>query len=61
MSAFGGFPPELFLFFEGLRNDNSKAYWSANRTVWAEQVRTPMLALLEAARSLASRVVPSHR
>lgn len=47
MSAFRGFPPELFTFFEELRHDNSRAHWSANRVVWEEQVRKPMLALLD--------------
>lgn len=28
MSAFGGFPSDRFTFFEGLANDNSRAYWS---------------------------------
>lgn len=46
MSTFGGFPPELFTFFEGLHEDNSKDYWNANKTVWHEQVRKPMLTLL---------------
>lgn len=46
MSAFGGFPRELFTFFEGLAADNSKVYWTANRAIWEKQVRAPMLALL---------------
>ncbi|MGD9695944.1 MAG: DUF2461 domain-containing protein [Thermoleophilia bacterium] len=46
MNGFGGFPPTAFAFFEDLEADNSRDYWSANRTVWEEQVRGPMLALL---------------
>ncbi|WP_261625018.1 DUF2461 domain-containing protein [Nesterenkonia marinintestina] len=46
MSTFQGFPPELFTFFEGLSEDNSKDYWNANKTIWQEQVREPMLTLL---------------
>lgn len=46
MSSFRGFPPDLFTFFQGLANDNSRAYWSANKTVWEEHVRQPMVALL---------------
>ena len=45
MTAFRGFPRELFAFFEGL-HDNSKAYWTANKATWEEHVRQPMLALL---------------
>lgn len=47
MSQFRGFPPELFTFFEGLERDNSKSYWNAHRTVWENQVRSPMRALLD--------------
>jgi uncharacterized protein (TIGR02453 family) len=46
VSAFRGFPRQLFTFFEGLCEDNSKAYWTANKATWEEQVRQPMLALL---------------
>ncbi len=46
MTAFRGFPRELFAFFEGLQYDNSKAYWTANKATWEEHVRRPMLALL---------------
>lgn len=46
MTAFTGFPEELFAFFEGLGKDNSKDYWNANRATWQEKVRKPMSALL---------------
>lgn len=46
MTAFRGFPRELFAFFEGLREDNSKDFWTANKATWEEYVREPMLALL---------------
>jgi len=46
VTAFRGFPRELFAFFEGLQDDNSKAYWTANKATWEEHVRRPMLALL---------------
>ncbi|WP_425307656.1 DUF2461 domain-containing protein [Ammonicoccus fulvus] len=46
MSDFEGFPPGLFTFFEGLAQDNSKTYWEAHKTEYAENVRKPMLALL---------------
>lgn len=47
MSKFEGFPPELFGFFRRLEEDNSKAFWSANKTTWEDQVRKPMLAALD--------------
>ena len=48
MSSFQGFPPEAFTFFAGLENDNSKAYWEANKTVWENKVHKPMQKFLEA-------------
>jgi uncharacterized protein (TIGR02453 family) len=44
--AFRGWPPEALEFFEGLEADNSKAYWTANKSVYEEKVRAPMAALL---------------
>lgn len=46
MTTFRGFPRELFTFFEGLRDDNSNTYWTANNAAWQQHVREPMLALL---------------
>jgi uncharacterized protein (TIGR02453 family) len=46
MTAFTGFPREALSFYVGLRQDNSKAYWEANKDVWTEQVLVPMQALL---------------
>jgi len=45
---FTGFGEGMPLFFEGLKADNSKAYWTDHRAVYEEQVRGPMLALLAA-------------
>ena len=47
LSRFGGFPPQLFDFFQRLEKDNSKAFWSANKDVWENQVRLPLLAALD--------------
>jgi uncharacterized protein (TIGR02453 family) len=44
--AFRGFPPEAITFYEGLAADNSKAYWEANRDIYAAAVREPMEALV---------------
>jgi uncharacterized protein (TIGR02453 family) len=44
---FGGFPDEAFQFYEGLRADNSKAYWNDHKAVWESCVRDPMTALVE--------------
>ncbi|HEY3671400.1 MAG TPA: DUF2461 domain-containing protein [Acidimicrobiia bacterium] len=44
--AFTGWPVEAIEFFEGLEDDNSRAYWQAHKTVYAECVKGPMEALL---------------
>ncbi|MBC3191389.1 DUF2461 domain-containing protein [Pseudonocardia sp. C8] len=46
MSAFAGFGDGAVEFYDGLLADNSKAYWTDNRTVYENDVRGPMLALL---------------
>jgi hypothetical protein len=40
MSAFVGFPRELFTFYEGLAADNSKAYWTDQQS--ADRFRRPL-------------------
>jgi uncharacterized protein (TIGR02453 family) len=45
--TFTGFPDEGLVFYEGLEADNSKTYWTANRHLYEEHVRTPMQALVE--------------
>jgi uncharacterized protein (TIGR02453 family) len=44
--GFAGFGDRLFDFYDGLEADNSKAYWTDNRPVYDEHVRSPMEALL---------------
>lgn len=44
--AFKGWPVEALEFFEGLEDDNSKAFWQRNKTVYETMVRAPMEALL---------------
>jgi uncharacterized protein (TIGR02453 family) len=44
--AFRGWPAEALEFFEGLAADNSKAYWTAHKQTYDEQVYAPMAALL---------------
>jgi len=45
--SFRGWPVEAIEFFEGLEADNSKTYWTANKSVYEQAVRAPMEALLE--------------
>jgi uncharacterized protein (TIGR02453 family) len=43
---FEGFGPQVIDWFIGLENDNSKPYFEANRQIFEEQIREPMLALI---------------
>jgi uncharacterized protein (TIGR02453 family) len=45
--TFKGWPVEAIEFFEGLEADNSKTYWTANKSVYEDAVRAPMEALLQ--------------
>jgi len=45
--SFEGFPDEGLVFYEGLEADNSKTYWTRNKSSYEEHVRAPLLALLE--------------
>lgn len=58
MTTFEGFPPAALTFYQGLRQDNSKAYWETNKTTWETQVLAPMQALLA---ELDERYGPFHR
>ncbi len=46
--AFTGFPDEAFDFYERLAADNSRPFWQANKGVYEQSVRGPMVALTEA-------------
>ncbi|PRY42403.1 DUF2461 domain-containing protein [Umezawaea tangerina] len=43
---FSGFGEHAIDFFDGLEADNSKVYWDANKSTYQEDVRAPMLVLL---------------
>lgn len=45
--AFQGWPEAALDFFEGLEQDNSKAYWTAHRAVYDEAVLAPMTELTD--------------
>ena len=47
MSAFAGFPPAVFAWFEGLEADNSRAYVQRTRATLDGPVRDGMQALLD--------------
>src|SRR6202171_6565730 len=45
-TRFAGWPKAALQFFHGLKRDNSKAFFEANRQVYEDRVRQPMEALL---------------
>ncbi len=45
--SFRGWPEAALDFFEGLEDDNSKAYWTAHRQVYDEVVLAPMTELTD--------------
>ena len=45
--GFSGWPTEAVEFFQGLRADNTKAYWNAHKAVYEASVREPMAELLD--------------
>jgi len=54
---FEGWPKPALQFFHGLKRDNSKTYFEAHRSIYEEQVRQPMEALLsELERDLGSDI-----
>ncbi|MFJ8044342.1 DUF2461 domain-containing protein [Kitasatospora sp. NPDC096147] len=46
--TFQGWPAEAFEFFEQLETDNSKPFWQTHKGRYEQDVRAPMLALLDA-------------
>jgi uncharacterized protein (TIGR02453 family) len=45
--AFAGWPAEAFTFYEGLSEDNSKAYWTAHRATFETAVQAPLEELVD--------------
>ena len=45
--SFEGFPDEGLVFYEGLEADNTKTYWTRNKSAYDQHVRAPLQALLD--------------
>lgn len=45
---FTGFPVAALDFYDDLEADNTRSFWTANKAVWEESVRDPMMALTTA-------------
>jgi uncharacterized protein (TIGR02453 family) len=48
MSEFTGFPEAALDFYDDLEMDNTRSFWEAHKTVYAEAVKAPMTALTDA-------------
>lgn len=46
--TFTGFPEAALDFYDDLEIDNTKSFWEAHKTVYAEAVKAPMTALTDA-------------
>ena len=57
-TTFTGMPDEGLAFLEDLEERNTRAFFDANRTVFATQVQAPFAALVEAAAARLRRSVP---
>ena len=55
--GFQGWAADAIDFYDGLEEDNSKAYWAAHKTTYEHAVRRPMEELLE---ELADRLGPGR-
>jgi uncharacterized protein (TIGR02453 family) len=55
--GFGGFTPDALGFYEGLEDDNSKAYWTAQKATFDEHVKAAMAEFLA---SLPDQYQPFH-
>jgi uncharacterized protein (TIGR02453 family) len=51
----GGFTTKATKFFAGLERDNSKNYWTANKSIFENEIKEPMAALVD---SLPERFQP---
>lgn len=45
--SFRGISDEALEFYEGLAADNTKTYWTANKTVYEQTVRAPLVEMCE--------------
>ncbi len=48
MTGFSGFSDAALDFYDDLETDNTKSFWAANKAVYEDAVKAPMVALLAA-------------
>jgi len=59
-ARFGGFPPEALRFFRELERNNNREWFQANRRVFEEKVKAPMVELVEAVNQELVTFAPEH-
>jgi len=59
-SRFPGFPPEALQFFRGLARHNNRDWFQPRKPVFEEQVKRPMLELVEALNSAMKSFAPEY-
>jgi uncharacterized protein (TIGR02453 family) len=57
-SGFPGFPPEAIAFFHGLARNNRREWFQPRKQIFEEQVKQPMLALVEAVNAALMSIAP---
>ena len=60
-TTFQGFPATVFAWFDGLEQDNSRAYFTATRERYEVEVRGGLEALLEELRALDRKLLEAAR
>jgi uncharacterized protein (DUF2461 family) len=59
-TVFPGFPPEALQFFRGLARHNNRDWFQPRKTLFEEQVKQPMLALVEALNGELRKFAPAY-
>ena len=59
-SSFGGFPPEALKFLRGLKKNNNRDWFEANKQVYLDSVKAPMEELVTAVSAAIARFAPAY-
>ncbi len=59
-TAFNGFPEDAMAFLRALKTNNRREWFQARKSVYDEQVRAPMIALVEAVNVKLARFAPDY-
>src|SRR5262245_36934148 len=59
-AGFPGFPKEMVTFFRGLEKNNTREWFQPRKAVYEEQVKAPMLALVDAINRDLAKFAPDY-